>query len=757
MTIFNPVPIPAASPQQGTGILPFNPLPSPPLHQPMYNPVQGKPELPTQQGNMPTPSAPFFTPIVGQQHPSQPNLFQPQIATPYTSTDTPKCPAISFGFGGSIAIGFNMADQPAEIAELSIRTALDGTCTSALAETTEQGRSIVEWNNAKLGPLDRSTPKEPILNYLQNEIVSCPGTPLGESMAMLLDALRCGVNDYGDYKSCWSILLNRLSVAATPNTTPEKGAELSDAEKMAAVQSLLIRGNSADALAEAKAYGMWPLAFIIGKQLGSIDAVIEEYSERVLGAGDPLKTIALLSCGHIEKVCSPFPTSVVSRWRENVAAILTYAKNAKFMQDPNASRIVNVVGELGDTLWQSTGNFCAAHLCYLLAEHNFGFVDNPNSRIVLLMGDHKVNPDKFYTPQSFYATEIFEYSKMLSNPLFVLPQLFPFKFLFALHLAELGELEKARKYLEGIQSHYTISPNALLRLVVEQSAQFIDHALSPKNESQGGFLSKLKSIFERSSSTQPQLATPQKQPQQPPTQPPAQQNQPQPHYQQPFMQQLASPSLATPANKGYATGSAMPSEEHSKPAKEEPITTPLKPKKEQEAHKELPKTKNHWSIFSWFKKPVANVILPDDSQDSIVWDEATHSWRDKNAVGTPVEKDNGPPPMASCVSPAPASAAPPSGIAPSAAVPASGPSQPAAAGHGGTLNTPPLAAQAATPIATGGGRRRRYIDPLTQQVRTEQQGTTPLLQPTGFQPSGLGLSSSPIIFFFLCFNFVYHP
>lgn len=63
-------------------------------------------------------------------------------------------------------------------------------------------------------------------------------------------------------------------------------------------------------------------------------------------------------------------------------------------------------------------------MCYLIAEHEFGFFNNPNSRLVLVGGDHKTKSGSFAkNVDSLQRTEIVEFSKMLSNSQFMIPQI----------------------------------------------------------------------------------------------------------------------------------------------------------------------------------------------------------------------------------------------------------------------------------------------------------------------------------------------
>lgn len=97
---------------------------------------------------------------------------------------------------------------------------------------------------------------------------------------------------------------------------------------------------------------------------------------------------------------------------------------------------------------------------YLLTDHEFNHFDNPNSRIVLLGGDHKLKKRTFIYPgiihnilvifffkESIQKTEIVEYSKSISNPQFMNPIIQVYKLIYAYWLLEIGLIDTAKKYI----------------------------------------------------------------------------------------------------------------------------------------------------------------------------------------------------------------------------------------------------------------------------------------------------------------------
>lgn len=76
---------------------------------------------------------------------------------------------------------------------------------------------------------------------------------------------------------------------------------------------------------------------------------------------------------------------------------------------------------LGDTL-KNRGSLYAAQFCYLMAQVGFGTHDNPETRLVLLGGDHGKGFPGFATNEAIYMTEIYEYACGLNDSNFIIPE-----------------------------------------------------------------------------------------------------------------------------------------------------------------------------------------------------------------------------------------------------------------------------------------------------------------------------------------------
>ena len=114
--------------------------------------------------------------------------------------------------------------------------------------------------------------------------------------------------------------------------------------------------------------------------------------------GSPLRSFYLVLANSMQELARPSEHSrspqqraaLLDRWQENLAILLA-----------NRSRDGAVLGRLGDVLWSRYGCVEAAHICYLAADHAFQSAENPNARLVLLGGDHKIRRRNFFTAVRF--------------------------------------------------------------------------------------------------------------------------------------------------------------------------------------------------------------------------------------------------------------------------------------------------------------------------------------------------------------------
>ncbi|XP_047320841.1 protein transport protein SEC16B homolog [Impatiens glandulifera] len=227
------------------------------------------------------------------------------------------------------------------------------------------------------------------------------------------------------------------------------------------VQKCLVYGRMREALQLAQGGQLWGPAIVLAAQLGnqSYNDTVKQMALQQLVAGSPLRTLWLLIAGQPADIFSSTAhTSIVHDsvkishhpaeigaicmldvWEENIAIIA-----ANRTKDDEL-----VITHLGDCLWKERGEVTAAHICYLVAETNFDSYSD-STRLCLVGADHWTFPRTFASLEAIQITEIFEYSKVLGNPQFILTPFQPYKIIYAYMLAEMGKIGDSLKYCQAI-------------------------------------------------------------------------------------------------------------------------------------------------------------------------------------------------------------------------------------------------------------------------------------------------------------------
>ncbi|KAK4786778.1 hypothetical protein SAY86_010611 [Trapa natans] len=307
-----------------------------------------------------------------------------------------------------------------------------------------------------------------------------------ESLRLLLSLLKIACQHYGKLRSPFGTDLSmkggdspEVAVAKLFASTKRIGAQFSDygaqrqclqlfppAEQAQAtaleVQNLLVSGKKKEALQIALDGQLWGPALVLASQLGDqyyVDTV-KQMALRQLVPGSPLRTLCLLIAGKPAEVFSAEPTPVTTvphasyviqqpaqfgancmleDWEENLAVI-----TANRTKDDEL-----VLMHLGDCLWKERNENVAAHLCYLVAEVNFESYSD-SARVCLVGADHWKCPRTYASPEAIQRTELYEYSKVLGNPQFILLPFQPYKIIYAHMLAEVGKISDSLKYCHAL-------------------------------------------------------------------------------------------------------------------------------------------------------------------------------------------------------------------------------------------------------------------------------------------------------------------
>lgn len=143
-----------------------------------------------------------------------------------------------------------------------------------------------------------------------------------------------------------------------------------------------------------------------------------------------------------------FPESL-SKWTETVSMILS---------NPMTVDSSGALTALGDLLFSNQWTE-AAHVCYLLSPQTspIGGIGSPSTRITLLGGKNPLTYPSFTKDADpFILSEILEFALSLvpvtkgQEPFHGLPHLQAYRFIQALSLAEMGDMQLANRYCEAI-------------------------------------------------------------------------------------------------------------------------------------------------------------------------------------------------------------------------------------------------------------------------------------------------------------------
>ncbi|KAK3087524.1 hypothetical protein FSP39_007014 [Pinctada imbricata] len=228
---------------------------------------------------------------------------------------------------------------------------------------------------------------------------------------------------------------------------------------------LLLYGRKKDALEWAMKNGLWGHALFLASKMDSRAHanVMTRFANNAMKMNDPLQTLYQLMSGRQPAAVTCITDEKWGDWRPHLAMVLS---NHSSRPDIERKSIMT----LGDTL-ASKGFLHASHLCYLMAQCNFGSYQKKTSKMVLIGSNHNLSLKEFATNEAIHCTEIYQYGISLGNPNSFSANFQYFKFLYACRLSENGFAQEALQYLEVIarvvQQSPTLFQPALVKLVYE--------------------------------------------------------------------------------------------------------------------------------------------------------------------------------------------------------------------------------------------------------------------------------------------------
>ncbi|CAL8070467.1 unnamed protein product [Calicophoron daubneyi] len=285
-------------------------------------------------------------------------------------------------------------------------------------------------------------------------------------------------SETGGFGSTSAVL--RRAAAAAASMAPGQLYREGEDKVVDRYRELLMHGMTMKALEHACRSQLWGHAFVLAQRIGPamFTKVMERFLNRAVPMADPILTLYQITAGEL-------PQAVTSaaygrgadngEWRPHLAMILA----AEATQPELAQTALE---RLGDCLL-SRRLVYAAHLCYLLMgplvkqtkmETGQPIYELPEK--IWLLGyqsasaldttgtqatsapstnDPRPQSTKNLSPlvaptEAIQLTEIYEYAMRLANRNYRLPQLLPFRLVYATRLIDAGLLDKAYRYLAMI-------------------------------------------------------------------------------------------------------------------------------------------------------------------------------------------------------------------------------------------------------------------------------------------------------------------
>ncbi|KAJ7097910.1 Sec23-binding domain of Sec16-domain-containing protein [Mycena belliarum] len=187
------------------------------------------------------------------------------------------------------------------------------------------------------------------------------------------------------------------------------------------------------------------------------------------------------------------PAQSLALWAETAAMMLS---------SPLTADTSTALTALGDQLlshqWVE-----AAHACYLLSPQtsHVGGIGNPSARIVLLGSrSPQVWPGFFKDSDPVVFTEILEFGLSLAppvkgqDPFYGLPHLQAYRFIRAMALAELGELQLASRYCEAITASFSRGSPYFTGVLLDQLKALSDRIVGLDHSDKSGFWKSTPSL-----------------------------------------------------------------------------------------------------------------------------------------------------------------------------------------------------------------------------------------------------------------------
>ena len=244
------------------------------------------------------------------------------------------------------------------------------------------------------------------------------------------------------------------------------------------IESLLTRGQSADAVNVARSSGLWPLALIISSSMDQTAFMnaVSVYARESLVNGTALQTLCLSMSQNINELVEVATSAEgVRNWKKTVSILLNQKGS------PNApGREVRVIEKIGDALSHREKDLVAGHLCYLISG-KIKALSVDSGEVPLLGVDSTIpsgRPGSMGSLIPILQSVVYEavFSAQHGQQF---PHLLPFRLQIVYELISVGKLELAYQHVQLIISS--------VRVLLERRSQVSNLLTAP-------FLSTLESV-----------------------------------------------------------------------------------------------------------------------------------------------------------------------------------------------------------------------------------------------------------------------
>lgn len=258
----------------------------------------------------------------------------------------------------------------------------------------------------------------------------------------------------------------------------------------------LASGNVDDALQAAISECLWPHVFALGRLLSpeSLDRGLIAYSSALLQGkaqasgqlsteelADPSVRALLWLYDALGRGSPPeMSGEVLTSWPAYAAMCSVLLRTGELR--PLGVKIFEALA----ARLAASGDIFGAHLCYLLPGHrSLEAVDAPTSLIALLGVEHR-EPKNFpmlLDPLAMQLSEAYEYGLRCGDESGLCPTIQPFKLAHAMLLADIGLVDKARRYMTLLQAFVKAIPQNKLSDAFRASMRDFNDQLQPSQAS----------------------------------------------------------------------------------------------------------------------------------------------------------------------------------------------------------------------------------------------------------------------------------